>query len=88
MLYRFTASLIELLLEPPSALSAFVKSLTGFTIKPDALDLEELEPSLLNYTLGRIKDYGLVGAVDWLFSKTQERVYNSFSTHYFSEIPL
>jgi hypothetical protein len=77
--YRFTASLIELLLLEPNsphrALSAFAESLTGFTIT-DALDLEEPEPLLSAHTLHRIKGYGPVGTVDRLF-ETQDCVYIS-----------
>lgn len=73
--YRFTASLIELLLEtqsPHRVLSAFAEFLTGFTIK-DALDLEEQEQPLSKHTLRRILDYGTLGNAHWLF-ETRERI--------------
>jgi hypothetical protein len=87
--YRFTASLIELLLETKSShrvLSAFVEFLTGFIIT-DALDLEEQEPPLSEHMLRRIKDYGTLGTADRLF-ETQERVYNTILTHYLFNTPL
>ncbi|KAF8351495.1 hypothetical protein F5887DRAFT_211424 [Amanita rubescens] len=69
--YRFTASLIELLLyiqpgSPHRILSAFAKSMTQFTIT-DAIDLEEEEPPLTDTTIDKIKGYGQLGAVDRLF---------------------
>jgi len=87
--YRFTASLIELLLatmSPHRVLSAFAKSLTGFTIT-DALDLEELEPPLSEGMLNRIEAYGPVGTVDRLFER-QECVYDTFLTHRPFKTPL
>jgi hypothetical protein len=71
--YRFTASLIELLIQtesPHRVLSAFTEFLTGFIIT-DALDLEDRELPLSEHTLRRIQDYGSLGTVGWHF-ETQE----------------
>jgi hypothetical protein len=74
--YRPTASLIELLLytqlnSPHRVLSAFVKSLTGFTIT-DAVDLEEREPALTVQTTNMLEYYEPVSLVHSL-SKGSDR---------------
>ena len=74
--YRPTASLIELLLytqpnSPHRVLSAFVKSLTGFTIT-DAVDLEEREPALTVQTTKMLEYYEPVSLVHSL-SKGSDR---------------
>ena len=72
--YRFTASLIELLLfteatSPHRVLSAFIYALTGFHVT-DAIDLEEEEPPLTNGIPEHIRNYyGPVGEEDRLFGK-------------------
>ena len=76
--YRFTASLIELLLFTQSTsrhrvLSAFIHALTGFRVT-DAIDLEEEEPPLANGIFEHIENhYGLVGDEDRLFGKLKGR---------------
>ena len=76
--YRFTASLIELLLFTQSTsrhrvLSAFIRSLTGFRVT-DASDLEEEEPPLTKDILECIENYyGPVGDEDCLFEKSSSR---------------
>ena len=76
--YRFTASLIELLLftqvtSRHRVLSAFIYALTGFRVT-DAIDLEEEEPPLTNGIPEHIKNYyGPVGEKDRLFGKLNGR---------------
>ncbi|KIL64994.1 hypothetical protein M378DRAFT_105538 [Amanita muscaria Koide BX008] len=69
--YRFTASLIELLLytqpgSPHRILSAFARSLTQFTIT-DAIDLEEGEPVLTPDTVDKISTFRELNTIDRLF---------------------
>lgn len=63
---------MELLLTQPSSphriLSAFVKSMTQFTIT-DAIDLEEEEPELIDTTFQKIKSYGNFSSLARLFEK-------------------
>ena len=76
--YRFTASLIELLLftqvtSRHRVLSAFIYALTGFRVT-DAIDLEEEEPPLTYGIPEHIKNYyGPVGEKDRLFGKLNGR---------------
>ena len=76
--YRFTASLIELLLFTQSTsrhrvLSAFIYALTGFRVT-DTIDLEEDEPPLTNGISEHIANfYGPVGDEDRLFGKLKGR---------------
>jgi hypothetical protein len=82
--YRFTASLIEVLLstQPGSqhhVFSAFASSLTRFTIT-DAIDLEEGEPPLTADTVNKTELYGPVGAMDRLFQKS-DRTCNALLSH-------
>src|SRR6266545_2979249 len=73
--YRFTAALIELVIlsaQPNSRhciLSAFVHSLTGFTLT-DAIDLEEREESLTTATCDQMRYYKQVAEVDRFFEKS------------------
>jgi len=72
--YRFTATLIELLLftqpeSPHRVLSAFVHHLTGFTLT-DAIDLEEREHPLTNNTFDEMRLYRQVAEGDHLFEKS------------------
>ena len=72
--YQFTASLIEVLLymqqnSPYCILSAFVKSLTGFTIT-DAVNLEETEPILMIETMNMLEYYEPVSLVHSLSNES------------------
>jgi len=73
--YRFTASLIESIIlsaQPNSRhriLSAFVHSLTGFTLT-DAIDLEEREESLTTATRNQMSYYKQVAEADRFFEKS------------------
>ncbi|KAM6498411.1 hypothetical protein JOM56_006359 [Amanita muscaria] len=77
--YRFTATLIELLLYAQSGsqhrvLTTLVHSLTRFTIT-DALELEEKEPPLATDTVTKIQSYGKISGVDRLFKQeSRERL--------------
>ena len=70
--YRFTAILIVLLTQSASrhrVLSAFVHSLTGFSLT-DVIDLEEKEVPLTNDIVQHIQNYcGQVSDADRLFGK-------------------
>ena len=79
--YRFTASVIELLLSEQSVprhrvLTEFIEKTTGFTLT-DAKDLEDKEPPLSKELMKKIRKYGPITSAGALFEQNNGEYYTS-----------